>query len=115
MGVIFTVTHSNILIFRTLFGPVGNAITHLRYYIISSMYSMLLGSTESLLFRCIMIFSWKRYAMVNDEFFARFLNLFNLMIGQMISFVRLFTGNFIFHNGFQIFSGHCTNVKVGEL
>ena len=115
LGVILSVIHSNILIARTLFGPVGNSITHFRYYVISSMYSMILGSTETMLFRCIMIFSWKKYAMVNDEFFATFLNLFNLMIGQMISIIRFFMGNFFFHKGFQIYSGYCTNVKVGEL
>ena len=114
MGFIIAVTHSNILISRTLFGPVGNAITHLRYYIISSMYSMLLGSTETLLFRCIMIFSWKHCAMVNDEFFGTFLNIFNVMICQMLSIVRLFIGNFFLHRGFQLFSGYCTNVKSDQ-
>ena len=111
MGVIFAFTHTNILFVRTLFGPVGNAITQLRYYVISSMCSLFYGFMETMVLKCIMIFSWKHYAMVNDEFFATFLNIFNVMIGQMISFVRFFHGNFFYHRGFQIFSGYCTNVK----
>ena len=115
LGGFFSVIHSTIVFVRTLFGPVGNAITHLRYYTISSMSSIIYGFTETMLFRCIMIFSWKHYAMVNDEFFATFLNIFNVMIGQMISIVRLFSGDFFFHKGFQIFSGYCTNVKVDQM
>ena len=112
--IVFTI-HSNILISRTLFGPVGIVITEIRYYLFTSAISALLGATEIMFFRCIMIFSWKEYAMINDEFFATFLNIFNLMIGQMISIIRFFIGNFFFHKGFQIYSGYCTNVRVGEL
>ena len=111
--IVFTI-HSNILISRTLFGPVGIVITEIRYYLFTSAISALLGATEIMFFRCVMIFSWKKYAMINDEFFATFLNIFNVMIGQIISIVRFFIGDFFYHKGFQIFSGYCTNVKVGE-
>ena len=115
LGVILSIILSNIIIVRTLFGPIGNAITQLRYYLITSMYSIILGSTETMLFRCLMIFSWKKYAMVNDEFFATFLNIYNLMIGQIICIICFYIGNFSLHNGYQMFSGYCTNVKDGEM
>ena len=115
LGVIISIILSNIIIVRTLFGPIGNAITQLRYYFITSLYSIILGSTETMLFRCLMIFSWKKYAMVNDEFFATFLNLFNFMIGQVISIVRFFIGDFFYHDGFQMFSGYCTNPKIEKM
>ena len=115
LGVIFFVIHSHILIGRTLFGPVGNAITQFRYYFLTSTFSIILGATESMLFRCIMIFSWKKYVMVNDEFFATFLNIYNLMIGQIVSIVSFYIGDFFLHNGYEMFSGYCTNVKDGEM
>ena len=115
LGVIFFVIHSHILIGRTLFGPVGNAITQFRYYFLTSTFSIILGATESMLFRCIMIFSWKKYVMVNDEFFATFLNIYNLMIGQIVAIVRFYIGDFFLHNGYQVFSGYCTNVKDREM
>ena len=115
LGVIFFVIHSHILIGRTLFGPVGNAITQFRYYFITSTVSILLGTIEIMLFRCIMIFSWKKYAMVNDEFFDTFLNIFNLMIGQIVCIVCFYIKDFSLHNGYQMFSGYCTNVKDGEM
>ena len=114
LGSFFSVIHSIIIFVRTLFGPIGIAITHFRYYILYSMRSIIYAFTETMLFRCIMIFSWKHYAMVNDQFFATFLNIFNVMISQMISIVCFFIGDFFYHKGFQIFSGYCTNVKVGE-
>ena len=111
LGVIFFVIHSNILISRTLFGPVGNAITQFRYYFLTSTFSIILGATESMLFKCLMIFSWKKYAMMNDEFFATFLNIYNLMVGQILSIARFYIGGFFHHSGYQIFSGFCTNFK----
>ena len=94
---------------------VGNAITQFRYYFLTSTFSIILGATESMLFKCLMIFSWKKYAMVNDEFFATFLNIFNFMMGQIISLVRFFIGDFFYHDGFQMFSGYCTNPKIEKM
>ena len=109
---VISVIHNNIVIIRIFYGPVGNAITHLRYYLQSLSYPIILGYTETMLFRCLMIFSWKKYAMVNDELFATFLNIFNFMMGQILSFVRFFIGDFFYHDGFQMFSGYCTNPKI---
>ena len=115
LGVILFAIQSNILIGRTLFGPVGIAITEIRYYLITSAISAFLGVTEVSFFRCIMIFFWKKYAMVNDEFFATFLNIFNLIFGQCICIVCFYIGNFSLHNGYQIFSGYCTYIKEKKM
>ena len=112
--IVFTI-HSNILISRTLFGPVGIVITEIRYYLFTSAISALLGATEIMFFRCIMIFSWKKYAMINDEFFATFLNILNLIFGQCICIVCFYIGNFSLHNGYQIFSGYCTYIKENKM
>ena len=109
------VPHSIIVMVRTLFGPVGFAVTDFRYYLISSAYSILLGLTEAMLIRCIMLFSWEIYAMVNDEFFSTFLNLFNIMMGQMFSIIRFFTGDFVNHNGYPIYSGYCAKITKERL
>ena len=45
--------------------------------------------------------------MVNDEFLATFLNLFNTMIGQIISIVRLNIGGFLYHQEYEFLSGNC--------
>ena len=114
LAVFISVIHSNIIIVRIFFGPVGNAVTHFRYYLHSLVFTMMLGSTETILFRCLMIFSWKKYAMLNDEFFATFLNIFNFMMGQILSLGRFFIGDFFFQEGFKMFSGYCTNPKIPE-
>ena len=101
-----------LVIVRTLFGPVGFGVTDFRYYLISCCaYSILLGLSEATLIRCMMLYSWEIYSMMNDEFFSTFLNLFNFMIGQMFSVIRFFTGDFVHHNGYPIYSGYCPNIK----
>ena len=52
---------------------------------------------------------------MNDEFFSTFLNLFNFMIGQMFSVIRFFTGDFVYHNGYPIYAGYCSNIKEKTL
>ena len=115
LGGFFSVIHSTIVFVRTIYGPVGITITQLRYYVMYSGGSIIFGYTETMLFRCLMILSWKHCAMVNDEFLATFMNIFNVMISQMISIVRFYLGNFFLHKGFQFFSGYCINVKVDQL
>ena len=57
---VISVIHNNIVIIRIFYGLVGHAITHLRYYLHSLAYPIILGYTETMLFRCLMIFSWKK-------------------------------------------------------
>ena len=50
--------------------------------------------------------------MINDEFFAMFFNVTNLIVAQMITVIRLLTGQLIYRKDqFELFSG----VKVHEL
>ena len=96
---------------RWLFGPVGYTMAIFRYYLMSSLLCIPLGVTESILFQCLMIFSWKKCAMINDEFFAMLFNSINLVVTQMISVIRLMTGQLQINDRFVIVSG----VKVQEL
>ena len=85
---------------RWLFGPIGYTMAIFRYYLTSSLLCFPLGITESILFQCLMIFSWKKCAMINDEFFATFLNFTNFTMAQMISVIRLMTGEYKFNKNF---------------
>ena len=51
--------------------------------------------------------------MMNDEFFATFLFIFNFMIGQMISVIRLKLGDIgvLFNGGYDFLSGRCVTTK----
>ena len=71
----------------------------------SSLLCIPLGFTESILFQCLMIFSWKKCAMINDEFFAMFFSLTNLVVAQIISVFRLITGQLYMKEQFEIYSG----------
>ena len=55
---------------RWFFGPIGYVGANLRWYLVSSLLCIPLGFTESILFRFLMIYSWKKCAMINDEFCA---------------------------------------------
>ena len=110
------VPHSIVIIVRTLFGPVGCAVTDFRYYLISCQFTIMLGFCEAMLVRCMMLFSWKIYVMVNDEFFSTFLNIFNIMMGQMFTIIRFFIGEFVTsHNGYPIYSGYCVKITKDSL
>ena len=71
------------------------------------MLAIPLAIAESITFRCLMIFFFNDTAMVNDEFLATFLNLYNTMIGQMISIVRLNIGEFLYQKEYKFLSGNC--------
>ena len=51
-----------------------------------------------------MIFSWKKCAMINDEFFAMFFNFTNFMVAQIISVIRLMTDQ-LYAKAFEKLSG----------
>ena len=90
---------------RWFYGPVGYAMTKFKHYLVSCVLSLPLGFTESILYRLLMIYSWKKCAMINDEFCAIFFNAFNFMMVQMISVYRLMTGQLETNETFYIFSG----------
>ena len=97
--------YSTILEIRMFFGPVGYGLTSLRYYVGSSQLSIPLGIAESVLFRCLMIFSWKTAASINDEYVSRFFAIWNFIIAQMISIIRLMLGQFHHKDYFGLISG----------
>ena len=90
---------------RWFYGPVGYAMTKFKHYLVSCVLSIPLGLTESILYRLLMIYSWKKCAMFNDEFCAIFFNAFNFLMVQMISVYRLMTGQLETNETFYIFSG----------
>ena len=52
-----------------------------------------------------MIFSWKTAASINDEFVSTFFAILNLIIAQMISVIRLMSGQFHSKDYFGFLSG----------
>ena len=100
---------------RWFFGPVGYTMAIFKHYLASCLLCIPLGFTESILFRLLMIYSWKKCAMINDEFCATFFNMFNFMVAQMISGFRLMTGQFEIKEIFTIFSGVEVNVEKPRL
>ena len=102
-----SIISNTIIIIRTIFGPVWNSIALSRYYLGSTMLAIPLAIAESITFRCLMIFFFNDTVMVNDEFLATFLNLYNTMIGQMISIVRLNIGEFLYQPEYKFLSGNC--------
>ena len=90
---------------RWIFGPIGYTMTVFRYYLLSSLLSFPLGITESILFQCLMIFSWKKCAMISDEFLATYFNIANLMMAQIISMIRLMSGEYERKDFFFYWSG----------
>ena len=90
---------------RWFFGPIGYGLTSLRYYVMSSLLCLPLGIAESVLFRCLMIFSWKTAASINDEYVSRFFAIWNFIIAQMISIIRLMLGQFHHKDYFGLISG----------
>ena len=100
---------------RWFFGPIGATLAIFKHYLLSSLLCIPLGFTESILFRLLMIYSWKKCAMINDEFCAMFFNMSNFMVAQMISVFRLMTGQFETKGQFTIFSGIEANVEKPRL
>ena len=74
----------------------------------SSLLCIPLGFTESILFQCLMIFSWKKCAMISDEFFATYFNFTNFMLAQIISVTRFMTGEY---ENFKLFA-YVSGVEV---
>ena len=97
---------STILEIRSLFGPIGSFVTLFWYFLHSLMLAIPLGYVECILFKCLLLFFWKKFAAINDDFLATFFNMFNLFIVALsISIFRLMIGEFHLRDDFEIFSG----------
>ena len=97
---------STILVIRSLFGPIGSFLTLFWYFLHSLMLAIPLGYVECILFKWLLIFFWKKFAAINDDFLATFFNMFNIFIVALtISIFRLMIGEFHLRDDFEIFSG----------
>ena len=95
-----------IAIMRIFFGPLGNGTATFICYLFSTCLSIPLGYAETILFRCLLIFFWKKCAMINDELLAAFFMFFNFMIGQIITVIRYYIGfNILFYKEYEFISG----------
>ena len=85
-----------------------------KWYCCKDVNTSALGYAESILYKCGMIFWWNKCAMLNDEFLATFLGIFNLIIGQLISGLRVMLGEFYQREEFAILSGFKCGNKTEE-
>ena len=60
--------------------------------------------TESVVYRCLLIFNWKKCAGLDDNFLTIFFGIFNVLVGILICFARAIFGS-LYHEGYVIISG----------
>ena len=107
MAIMIFTPIDTITMFRLFYGPIGNIAALALCYLISTLLSVPLGFAETIIYQCLLIFFWKKFGMMNDELLARFLIFFNIMIGQMISVIRLSIGfEKLFYKEYQLLSGN---------
>ena len=91
MGIIINTS----LTIRWLYGPIGHIVTMIYYSLHSIMLGMPMALAEMVIFRCLLIFFWKKFASLDDEFFATFFTMFNfIIIGFGLTIIRLMKGEF---------------------
>ena len=71
----------------------------------SSQLCIPIGIAESVLFRCLMIFSWTTAASINEQYVSTFFAILNFILAQMISIIRLMLGQFHHKDHFSLISG----------
>ena len=105
MAIVCTFISDTIIQIRNILGPVGVTFTLLKYYAMSVLLAAPLGVAESVLFKCLMVFFWKKLVMINDDLLATFLMRFNVMVALILSMIRVMTGDFYKGGAFGIISG----------
>ena len=99
-------TSSTMILIRSFFGPIGDIPALFPYVLSSVMLGFPMSLAESIIFKCMLIFFWKRFAALDDDFFAVFFHIFNyLIVGLGITIVRLMTGEFQHRIDFGYWSG----------
>ena len=86
-------------------GPVGLIpawIVHFHRNI--SQISFPLAYAECVMYKCLLIFNWRKCAALDDDFWGTFMSLFNVSLGMLVGSSRLAMGN-VFHEGFRMWSG----------
>ena len=97
---------STMILIRSFCGPIGDILAVFHYVLSSVMLGFPMSLAESIIFKCLLIFFWKRFAALDDDFFAVFFNIFNfLIVGLGITIVRLMTGEFQHRIDFGYWSG----------
>ena len=64
-----------------------------------------LAYTESILYKCLLIFNWKKCAALDDDFWGKLISIFNVFFAFTIAFIRFALGN-LYHGGYEILSGN---------
>ena len=86
-------------------GPVGMLPTWIVHFNRNiSMISFPLAYAESVMYKCLLIFNWKKCAAIDDDFWGTFMSLMNISFGMLVGSSRLALGN-VFHEGFKMWSG----------
>ena len=100
------------VLFLTNAGPVGEAVALLFFFNrnISSL-AFPLSISQSIMYKCLLIFKWKKCAAMDDDFWGTYLGMVNILLGVMIGTIRIVLGN-LYHKGFEILSGVKTEDKV---
>ena len=103
---------STMILIRSFFGPIGKIPTLFHYALFSILLGLPMFLAESIIFKCLLIFFWKRFAALDDDFFAVFFNIFNfLIVGLGITIVRIMTGEFQHRLDF----GHWSGVEIVDV
>ena len=92
---------------RWLYGPIGHIATIVIYSLGSLSLSIPMALAEGVIFRCLLIFHWKKFASIDDDFFAKFFYMFNLIIiGFGLTTIRLMEGEFEHRYDYGTISGN---------
>ena len=104
--VVINFISSLLVLMRSFIGPMGNIPALVYFALYSVLLALPLSFAESIIFKCLLIFFWKRFAALDDDFFALFFNVFNfLIIGFGITAIRLMTGEFQRRIDYDFWSG----------
>ena len=92
---------------RWLYGPIGHSATIFIYSLTSLQLSIPMGLTEGVIFKFLLIFYWKKFASIDDDFFANFFYMFNfIIIGFGLTTIRMMEGEFEHRYDYGTLSGN---------
>ena len=69
-----------------------------------SLIAFPMAYAESVMYKCLLIFNWKKCAAIDDEYWGTFMSLMNASLGMLVGSSRLALGN-VYHEGFKMWSG----------
>ena len=105
--VLINIPNDTLLTIRWLYGPIGHIATLIKYSLDSIMLGMPLAMAEGVIFRCLLIFFWKKFASLDDDFFVTFFTMFNfIIVGFGLTIIRLMRGEFEHRYDYGTISGN---------